>query len=141
MLHSLLRACILDHLGPLFCFLCQQPPEIAGVPASAVPPVSPRRAFIVGSRKAALISPLRLSIISAGVSVGTPTPVTALASYPGTNSPKLGVSGNTAERVAVVTASGRSLPALTGAIDADMGSNIICASPSIRPLSAGPPPA
>ena len=42
----------------------------------------------------------------------------ALASYPGTNSPTVGTSGRTSERVAVVTASARSLPALIYSIDA-----------------------
>src|SRR5262249_54769788 len=55
-------------------------PKSAGEPASVAPPVSVRRAFIVGSAKAALISPLSLSTISPGVLAGTPMPVTALAS-------------------------------------------------------------
>src|SRR5215467_12432296 len=42
-------------------------PKSAGEPASVAPPVSPRRAFIVGSAKAALISPLSLPMISADV--------------------------------------------------------------------------
>jgi hypothetical protein len=41
----------------------------------------------------------------------------------------------------VVTASARSLPARTGMIDADIGSNIICASPLTMAFSAGQPPA
>ena len=39
----------------------------AGVPASTVPPTSARRALILGSESAALISRLSLSTISAGV--------------------------------------------------------------------------
>jgi hypothetical protein len=41
---------------------------------------------------------------------------------------------------AVVTASARSWPLRTGLIDADIGSNITCASPAIIAFSAGPPP-
>src|SRR5262245_32805474 len=51
------------------------------------------------------------------------------------------MSGRALERVVVVTARARSLPDLTGSIDADMGSNIICVWPAIRFASAGPPPA
>ena len=43
--------------------------------------------------------------------------------------------------VVVGTANARSLPARTGMIDADIGSNIICASPLTIAFRAGPPPA
>ena len=81
-----------------------------------------------------------ISTISAGVPFGTPMPVTALASKPGTVSAMVGTSGSAADRSVVVTASARSLPLRTGPIDADIGSNIICASPAIIAFSAGPPP-
>ena len=44
------------------------------------PPVSARRALITGSAKAALIAVLSVATMSAGVLLGTPMPVTALAS-------------------------------------------------------------
>src|SRR6516162_606690 len=55
-------------------------PKSAGEPASAVPPRSASRAFILGSARAALISLLSLSTISGGVPFGAPTPYQPLAS-------------------------------------------------------------
>src|SRR5262249_28062669 len=52
----------------------------AAEPASAVPPSSARRALIVGSARAALISLLSVSTISVGVAFGAPTPNQKLAS-------------------------------------------------------------
>ena len=55
-------------------------PKSAGETASAMPPRSASRALILGSARAALISLLSLSTISAGVFFGAPTPYQALAS-------------------------------------------------------------
>src|SRR5262249_41403770 len=85
-------------------------PNSAGESASAAPPRSASRALILGSARPALISLLSLSIICDGVFLGAPTPNQALASYPATNSPTVGISGNASARVDVVTANGRSLP-------------------------------
>src|SRR5438876_662180 len=63
-----------------------------------------------------------------------------LASYPGTKSPTVGTSGNNFKRVAVVTANGRSLPALMCSIDALTLSIITCTYPAIRSVSAGDAP-
>src|SRR5215510_1593562 len=49
-------------------------PNSAGDPGSVTPPRSARRAFILGSSRAALTSLLSLSTISAGVTFGAPTP-------------------------------------------------------------------
>src|SRR5262245_55870589 len=49
-------------------------PKSAGVPVSSVPPRSASRAFILGSARPALISRFSLSMISAGVFLGAPTP-------------------------------------------------------------------
>src|SRR5262249_24155004 len=49
-------------------------PKSAGEPASAIPPKSPSRAFMLGSAKAALISLLRVSMISGGVAFGAAIP-------------------------------------------------------------------
>src|SRR6516225_7790371 len=48
-----------------------------------------------------------------------------------------GTSGSTAARVAVVTASARSLPALMCGVDDGVTSNITCAWPARRSVSAG----
>src|SRR5262245_35549160 len=55
-------------------------PKSAGEPGSTVPPRSARRAFILGSSRAALTSLLSLSTMSAGVAFGAPTPNQKLAS-------------------------------------------------------------
>src|SRR5215210_4978245 len=58
----------------------------AGEPASTVPPMSATRALILGSARPSLISWLSLSMISAGVFLGAPTPCNTAVSYPGTKS-------------------------------------------------------
>src|SRR5262252_6780671 len=83
-----------------------------GEPANTVPPRSAIRALIRGSVRATLISLLSLSMISVGVFLGAATPCQPLDSYPGTKSPTVGVSGNTSERAALVTANARNLPPL-----------------------------
>src|SRR5262249_8794010 len=55
-------------------------PKSAGEPRRTVPARSARRAFILGSSRAALISLLSLSMISDGVFLGTPMPYHWLAS-------------------------------------------------------------
>ncbi len=57
--------------------------------------------------------------MSAGVLLGAPKPTHALASKPDNISPTVGMSGRVSERAAVVTASGRALPALIYSIDAN----------------------
>src|SRR5207253_4692223 len=95
-------------------------------PESTEPLRSVNRALILGSASAALISLLSLSMISAGVFLGATTPYQLLASYPGTKSDMVGTSGNASERVAVVTANERSLPALMCPIDSGKTSNTTC---------------
>src|SRR5262245_30024388 len=55
-------------------------PKSLGGPGSTVPPRSASLAFILGSPRAALISLLSLSTISAGVAFGAPMPNHTLAS-------------------------------------------------------------
>src|SRR6476659_9565969 len=55
-------------------------PKSAGEPLSTAPPKTASRAMILGSERAALISLLSLSTISAGVVLGAPMPYQALAS-------------------------------------------------------------
>src|SRR5262249_1637889 len=108
-----------------------------GEPGNTAAPRSANRAFNLGSTRPALISLLSLSTISAGVSLGAPIPCSALASQPGTKSPTVGTSGNTSERVAVVTASGRSLPALMNSIDSGTGLNTTCTCPAMSRMAVG----
>src|SRR6186997_329696 len=115
-------------------------PKSAGEPGSAVLPMLARRAFTLGSTRPALISLFSLSIISAGVPSGAPMPLHVLASYPGMKSLTVGMSGSASEPDAVVTASARSLPALTCSIDEDMPGNMACTCPPSRSVSAGPAP-
>src|SRR5205085_11601888 len=77
---------------------------------------------------------------SAGVLLGTPRPVHSLASKPGTKLATVGMSGSASERVVVVTASARSLPALMYSIDEGIEANITCTCPPSRSVSAGAPP-
>src|SRR5215510_14750899 len=115
-------------------------PKSAGGPGSGVPPRSANRAFVRGSARIALISLLSRSMISDGVALGALMPKKALASYPGTNSPTAGTPGSASERIAVVTASARSLPALICSIEDGRLSNITCPCPARRSISAGPAP-
>ena len=70
-----------------------------------------------GSFTAAVKAALSLAMISGGVPLGTEMPFQTLTSYPGTVSPMVGTSGNASERLAAVTPSARSLPALICAIE------------------------
>src|SRR5262245_9074644 len=115
-------------------------PKSAGESASTSPPRSASRVLILGSARPALISRLSLSMSSARVFLGAPSPSQALDSYPGTKSPMVGISGNASERLAVVTARARSLPALTDSIDEGMVGNMTCTCPARRSVSAGAAP-
>src|SRR5262245_6039072 len=84
-------------------------------------PTSASRALICSSASAALISLLSMATISAGVFLGAPMPCHVLASKPGTDSAMVGTSGNACERLAVVTASARTLPPRTVSIDSGNG--------------------
>jgi hypothetical protein len=90
----------------------------AGDPARGVPPRTASRSLILGSAIPALISLFSFSIIAVGVFRGAPTPYQEVASKPGTKSLSVGMSGSPSQRVALVTASGRSVPLLIYSIDA-----------------------
>src|SRR5262249_61758349 len=85
-------------------------PKSAGEPGSTIVPTSANDALILGSARAALTSELSLATISTGVFFGAAKPYQPLASYPGTKSPSGGVSGNTFNTVAGVTAKRPKLP-------------------------------
>src|SRR3954468_24596631 len=101
---------------------------------------SASRAFVWGSARIALVSLLSLSMISGDVFLGAAMPCQPLASYPGTNSPTVGISGNRSRRVAEVTANGRNWPALMYPIEEGSRSNITWTCPPIRSGIAGPIP-
>src|SRR5262249_49912079 len=83
-------------------------PKSAGEPGTTSAPSSANRALILGSASAALISSFSLPIISTGVFRGAPTPYHEVASKPGTKSLRAGMSASPSQRVALVTARGRS---------------------------------
>src|ERR1700722_14913405 len=85
-------------------------PNSAGAIDIGTAPKSASRDLNSGAGRVALVSLLSLSMISAGVRFGAPMPYQPMASYPGTNSATVGMSGSASERVAAVTARGRSLP-------------------------------
>jgi hypothetical protein len=68
--------------------------------------------LISGDFSASFTATLSLSMISLGVPTGADMPFHVLASKPGRKSLTDGRSGSAAERCLVVTANGRSLPAL-----------------------------
>src|SRR5215831_5627183 len=78
------------HFGLMFAALITLPhfsvssamnfPKSVGDPIKTVAPRSAKRALILGSARPELISLLSLSMIAAGVFLGTPTPSQALVS-------------------------------------------------------------
>lgn len=109
----------------------------SGKPGKIMVPNSASRVLILASASAAFSSLLSLSIISDDVLLGAPTPYHPLASNPTTDSPIVGTSGSTSERVAVVMASARSLPVLMNSIEAAVESKLTCTCPPIRSVNAG----
>src|SRR5262245_61047572 len=101
-----------DDLGPFLGFVGDELAKVGG------------RA---GKNRAAQAGTLlSLSIICGGVFLGAPTPYHWLASKPGRNSPIVGMPGSVSERVALATASARSVPALMYSIDAGRELNMTC---------------
>src|SRR5262245_59489798 len=115
-------------------------PQSAGEPGSVHAPISASRALSFGSASPALISWFNLSTMSAGVFLGAHTPFHVLASYPVTKSPMVGRSGSASERVAVVTARARSLPALMCGMDGCRLSKATWTCPARRSVSMGAEP-
>src|SRR5262249_11751367 len=111
-------------------------PNSEGEATNGLDPSSASRAFSFASARPALISLFSLSTISALVLLGAQTPYQALASYPGKNSPTVGISGSAPERAAPVVASARNLPVRTYSIDEGNGLNSICTWPPSRSVSA-----
>src|SRR5215472_15546578 len=114
-------------------------PKSVGVIGIGEPPRSASRALILGSARA-LILLLSLSTISVGVFLGAPTPYQEVASYPGTNSAKVGMCGSASARITVVTASARRLPVLMCPIEEGTETNATCTCPPSKSVSAGATP-
>ena len=89
--------------------------------AAGSQPSEARRAFTSASPRAWFTAALMRSTAALGVPVGASTPNQATVSKPGSDSASAGTSGRLAWRVAVVTASARTLPAL---ICADQGGRL-----------------
>src|SRR5262245_19323607 len=107
-------------------------PKAADVIGLGSAPKANSRALIIESARTALISLLSLSMIAAGVSLGAPSPYQPIASYPGTNSPTVGMFGRASERVAPVTARARRVPAWIYPVDEGIGANATCTCPLSR---------
>src|SRR5262245_55974988 len=103
-------------------------------------PICSSRALMLGSARPALISRLSCSMIPAGVIVGAPMPDQPPPTYPGTKSPTVGMSGSAGARIALVTASARSLPALMCSIEEGRLSNMTCTCPLMRSVTAAAEP-
>ena len=83
-----LEARELDHLAPLLGFVGDELAEVGGRAGKYRTAQSASRALILGSAKPALISLLSLSMISAGVFLGAPTPYQRSPRSPARNRPR-----------------------------------------------------
>ena len=109
--HSTLMLAGPDHLAPLLGFVGDELPELGGRGRNiTVLPRSANRALITGPVSAALISLLSLSIISACVFFGAPSPTNSLPQIPEQNPPRSGYPAAHRNGSALVTARARSLP-------------------------------
>src|SRR5688572_7349496 len=78
-------------------------------------------------------------MISAGVLAGANRPNKVFASYPGRPEPAIvGMPGNSAEGLGLVTARAFSLPDLICGVTEPAVANISCTSPPIKEVIAGP---
>src|SRR4030081_427867 len=101
----------------------------AGVEPFGIAPSSSNRDLTDGCASAALVSALIFALTSGGGLAGTKKPNHENTSKPGTDSAMVGMSGTTATRSLVVTASPRRLPALT----CEMIEGILSKMTSTRP--------
>ena len=95
------------------------------------------------SRSSSVAASARLSVttISLGVRAGATSPCQLVASNPlRPSSSIVGMSGRTALRLSVVTASGRTLPEWMCGTTDEAVANIICTWPAITSCNAGAAP-
>ena len=129
-----------DHLGPFLGFVSDELAEVGGRAGKdrAAQIGKPRLDLGIGEGRIDLL--VELVDDFGGRVLGRTDAIPPLASKPGTKSPTVGTSGSASERVAVVTANARSLPALMCSIDAGMSMNMTCTCPPSRSVSAGAAP-
>src|SRR5262249_52739666 len=129
-----------DHLGPLFGFVGDQLSELSRRSRQR------HAAEVSGTGGHLRVVERRVDLLVECVDdlgrrvPGCADPVPKTCLVPGTNSPTVGMFGSVSERVAVVTASARSLPVLIYSIDAAVVMKPTCTCPASRSTSAGPPP-
>ena len=104
-------------------------PKAAGEPGTTVLPSSVNRALISGSERAAFDFGVELVDYLEGVLGSADASPRACPRKPAQTRPLWGRSGSAAERVAVVTASARSSPALMCSIDCVITSNMTWTRP------------
>src|SRR3984893_902677 len=115
--------------------------NVSGVLPIGVAPSASRRAFTVAVLIASAQSLASFALMAGGRPAGPSTPHQTPVSNPGRpDSAIVGTFGTTGERIAVVTPSGRTVPAVTCAIDSGMLLKVIGMWPPIRSVSAGAPP-
>src|SRR5450432_3964037 len=113
----------------------------SGVLPTGSAPSDSRRSRISGVRTILAISVDSRVTISFGVAAGARMPNQATVSYPGKpDSCTVGTSGSSGERVRVVTASGRSLPAFTSGSAGGKLTNMAATCPETTSFSAGDEP-
>jgi hypothetical protein len=129
-----------DHLAPLLGFIGDEVAEVGGRARNhrAAQVGKPRLDLGVGERGVDFLVELVDDLGGRFLGCADANPRTRLVA--GRISPKAGTSGSASERVAVVTASGRSLPALICSIDAGKLSNASCTWPLSRSITMGAEP-
>src|ERR1044072_1344750 len=104
-------------------------------------PRSPSALRVAGSFSAVTVARCSASTIALGVPAGATSPCQVVASKPARpSSATVGISGSTAVRAGVVTASGRTNPSLTWPTTEAAVANIIWTCPAITSCSAGAAP-
>jgi SIR2-like domain len=130
----------LDHLAPLLGLPGDELAKFVGTPAQHDPTQAGKP--LPDFRASESVIDLRVKLcneFSRGVLASTHA-CQLLASYPGRKSARVGMSGNTSTRDIVVTARGRSLPALMYSIASGTGAKTTCTCPPSKSVSAGAPP-
>jgi hypothetical protein len=130
----------LDHLAPLLGLISDELPEVGGRAGkrSAAHVGNPRVDLRVGETRVDFLVEHVDDFNGRVFRRADTLPRARLV--PDTKSPTVGRSGSNSERLALVTASGRSLPALTYSMDAGMVPNIACTCPASMSVRAGASP-
>src|SRR5262249_30822286 len=116
-------------------------PSSPGELLTDAPPCSCTNVFMSARATTLAVSALSVPTMSFGVAAGTKSAYQFMMvtfGYP--DSAMVGVSGRWDERTEVLTASARSLPALTCWSSTGRSANAICSWPAIKSIVAGPMP-